>query len=160
MCISLFNNYGLFTEVAANVGDLIQGAKADGDGFGAFCDFHRALYGGGDGVGGFDRAVEVFTDLEFQLFRPEGAVRVRELGDEAGGVWGDEAEHRVVVLILHDAHDEVDFLIREVRADRVDEGFNAVRVVRTVDDEERRPREKLETSRPDGAGETGADGCF
>ena len=87
-------------------------------------------------------------------------MRVRELGDETGGVWGDEAEHRVVVLILHDAHHEVDFLIREVSADRVDEGFDAVRVVRAVDDEERRPREKLETSRPDSAGETGADGVL
>ena len=65
MRISLFNNYGLFTEEAANVGDLIQGAEADGDGFGAFCEFHRVLYGGGHGVRGFDRAVEVRTDLGF-----------------------------------------------------------------------------------------------
>ena len=65
MCISLFNNYGLFTEEAANVGDLVQGAEAEGDGFGAFCDFYRALDGGGDGVGGFDRAVEVCADLGF-----------------------------------------------------------------------------------------------
>ena len=87
-------------------------------------------------------------------------MRVREFGDEAGGVRGDEPEHGVVVLILHDAHDKVDFLIREVRADRVDEGFDAVRVVRAVDDEERIPREELEASRPDSAGETGADGGF
>ena len=85
---------------------------------------------------------------------------VRELGDEACGVWGDEPEHGMVVLILHDAHDEVDFLTREIGADRVDEGFDAVWVVRTVDDEERLPREQLETSRPAGAGETGADGIF
>ena len=70
MCISPFNNYGLFTEEAVNVGDLVQGAEADGDGIGAFCEFHRALDGGGDGIGGFDRAVEVRTNLGFQFFRP------------------------------------------------------------------------------------------
>ena len=124
---------------------------------GIACDLHRALYGGGDGVSGFDRAVEIRADLGFQLFRPEGAVCVRELGDEAGGVRGDQAEHGMVVLILHDAHDEVDFLIREVRADRVDEGFDAVRVVGTIDDEKRIPREELEAARPGGLGETGTD---
>ena len=87
-------------------------------------------------------------------------MRVRELGDEAGGVRGDEPEHGMVVFILHDAHDEVDFLIREVSADRIDEGFDAVRIVRAVDDEERIPREKLEAARPDSAGETGADIFF
>lgn len=65
MCTSLFDNYELFTKEAANLGDLIQGAEADGDGIASFCDFHRALYSGGDGVGGFDRAVEVRTDLGF-----------------------------------------------------------------------------------------------
>ena len=107
---------------------------------GIACDFHRALYGGGDGVGGFDRAVEVRADLGFQLFRPESAVCVWELGDEASSVRGDEAEHGMVVLILHDAHDEVDFLVREVSADRVDEGFNAVRVVGAINDKKRFPR--------------------
>ena len=87
-------------------------------------------------------------------------MRVREFGDEAGGVRGDEPEHGMVVFILHDAHHEVDFLIREVRADRVNEGFDAVRVVRAVDDEERIPRKELEASRPDGAGESRADGIL
>ena len=147
-------------EVIPYLGDLIQGAEADGDDIGSFCDLHRALDGGGDGVGGFDRAVEVRADLGFQRFRSESAVRVRELSDETRGVRCDEAEHGMVVFILHDAHDEVDFLIREVRADRVDEGLDAVRVVCTIDDEERVPRENLETTWPAGAGETGTDGVL
>ena len=127
---------------------------------GIACDFHRALYSGGDGVSGFDRAVEVRADLGFKLFRPKSAVRVREFGDEAGSVRGDEAEHGMVVLILHDAHDEVDFLVREVSADRVDEGFDAVRVVGAIDDEKRFPRENLEAARPGSLGETGTDGVL
>lgn len=197
-------------EVIPYVGDLIEGAEADGDRLSAhvpfvnvidleiyciphilsnmvavvnvvvreahgtarlggidtavvhasFRNLHRALYGGGDGGSGFDRAVKVRADLGFQLFRPEGAVRVRELGDEAGSVRGDEAEHGMVVLILHDAHDEVDFLVREVSADRVDEGFNAVRVVGAIDDEKRFPREDLEAARPGSLRETGTDGIL
>lgn len=157
VCEQLFYRCDLFTKEAANVGDLIQGAEADGDGIASFCEFHRALYGSSDGVSGFDRAVEVRADLGFQLVWSEGAVRVRELGDEAGGVRGDEAEHGMVVLILHDAHDEVDFLVREVSADCVDEGFDAIRVVGAIDDEKRFPRENLETSRPGSLGETGTD---
>ena len=93
-------------EVIPYFGDLVQGAEADGDRLsvhmefvnaivrnrylashgavtgaasvpGIAGDFHRVLYGGSDGVGGFDWAVEVSADLGFQLFRPEGAVRVR-----------------------------------------------------------------------------------
>lgn len=176
-------------EVIPYLGDLIQGAEADGDRLSAhvpfvnavarevhgtarlggidtivvhasLCDFYRALYSGGDGVGGFDRAVEVRADLGFQLFRPESAVCVWELGDEAGSVRGDEAEHGVVVLVLHDAHDEVDFLVWEVSADRVDEGFNAVRVVGAINDKKRFPREELEATWPGSLGETGADGIL
>ena len=176
-------------EVIPYFGDLVQGAEADGDRLsvhmefvnaivrnrylaphgaitgaasvpGIACDFHRALDGGSNGVGGFDRTVEVRADLGFQLFRSESAVCVRELGDEAGGVRGDEAEHGMVVLILHDAHDEVDFLVREVSADCVDEGFDAIRVVGAIDDEKRFPRENLEAARPGSLGETGTDGVL